>query len=948
MTRAVLIDYNVSIENLINLLRRSVECGADLHLDSRSLESGDVFVACPGLSVDGRDFITQAVKQGAAAVLIHADSAQAWLDSGHSSLELKIPVIGMVGLRTKLGVLADLWYGSPSAALQVLAITGTNGKTSCAHWLADALNLLGKPTGVIGTLGVRFPDGKTATGKLTTPDVLSMHRMLAAQLHAGAQAVAIEASSIGLEQGRLECVRIHTAAFTNLSRDHLDYHQTMQAYEAAKAGLFAWQSLGSRHVNIDDETGRRIAERFSGNVHTFGLSQAALGAGLKALDLTLEPSGLCFSLVTGSEHVPVITSLQGEHNVSNLLCISSILLSMGWNLTQVAATLSKLVPVEGRLQIISPLTSKTELPLVVVDYAHTPDALTRALEALRLTANVRQGKLWCVFGCGGHRDAGKRPLMGAIALRCADQIVVTSDNPRDESPEAIISEIVQDMPDALTQVRIEADRAQAILLAVLGAKENDVVLIAGKGHETYQEIGTARTPFDDRQWSRLALLLKDGIDLQSDSRKISQGAVFLALSGETFDGHDYLEQVQQSGAIAAIVNEARASHTIAQIAVGDTRQALLQMGKAWRRQFNIPVIAVTGSNGKTTTKEMISSILASWLGESGRLATAGNLNNELGVPFTLLRLKTGHQAAVIELGMNHPGEIAVLAHTAEPTVALVNNAQREHQEFMVSVEAVARENGQVLLNLPASGVAVFPADDPYTQLWADMCGTAHHLGFGLTPEAQIWPSEIQADVLGTSFLMHTPKGDRAVALPVPGAHNLRNALAAAACGLAAGAPLDAVVQGLSQFCAVSGRMQPHRLAGGVVLIDDTYNANPDSVRAAIDVLATLNAPRVLVLGDMGEVGDNGPAMHFEVGAYARERGIEYLVTLGQATKESALAFGDHAIVCASTDQVREELSALNIKSILVKGSRFMKMERIARDVMERLSAVSGELVKHAV
>jgi len=943
MSQAILIDHTVSTDNLISLLRRKAECGAELHLDSRLIQTGDVFVACPGISGDGCDYIEQAIERGAAAVLIHVDSAQQW-----EGMDLRVPALGVVGLKSRLGELGDLWYESPSASMQVVAITGTNGKTSCAQWLADALDRLDKKTGVIGTLGVRFPDGKTLAGMLTTPDVLSVHRILAALLRANAQVVAIEASSIGLEQGRLDGVRIHAAAFTNLSRDHLDYHHTMAAYEAAKAKLFAWPGLRSRHINIDDEAGRRLARSMVEPYASFGLSQSLGVPNLLAQEVVTDSSGIAFSLTDGQSVVVVKSQLFGVHNVSNLLCVSSILLSMGWSLEKIVPVLEVLEPVDGRLQKVTPVQMLNNLPAVIVDYAHTPEALERALEALRPVAQQQAGKLWCVFGCGGNRDAGKRPLMGAIALRFADQVVVTSDNPRDEMPEAIITQIVDGLPQDVTHVSIEPDRAQAILTTVLSANQNDVVLIAGKGHEIYQEVSGVRTPFDDRQWARLALLLKDGLDLQSDSRKIRPGAVFLALSGETFDGHDYLAQVHASGAIAAIVNQLNPAIAIAQLVVGDTREALLQIGKAWRRQFDIPVIAVTGSNGKTTTKEMIASILAAWLGESKRLATAGNLNNELGVPFTLLRLNADHLAAVIELGMNHPGEIAVLADTAAPTVALVNNAQREHQEFMVSVEAVASENGQVLLSLPVGGVGVYPANDPYTKLWDEMSGAHAHLYFGLTPQAQVWPSNIESDALGTSFLMHTPAGEHQVVLAVPGIHNLSNALAAAACGLAAGAPLESVAKGLSDFHAVSGRMQPHRLPGGIVMIDDTYNANPDSVRAAIDVLASLKGPRVLVLGDMGEVGDNGPAMHYEVGEYAREKGIESLLTLGQATQESARAFGQGAVVCDSTDCVREELAKLAPKSVLIKGSRFMRMEKIAREYLERFSAVSGDVVNHAV
>ncbi len=943
MSQAILTDHTVSTENLISLLRRKAECGADLHLDSRLIQAGDVFVACPGISGDGRDYIEQAIERGAAAVLIHVEHAQSW-----AAPELRVPALGVVGLQSRLGELGDLWYGSPSASLQVVAITGTNGKTSCVQWLADALNMLGKKTGVIGTLGLRLPDGKIVPGVLTTPDVLSIHRTLAVLLNADAQVVAVEASSIGLEQGRLDGVRIYAAAFTNLSRDHLDYHHSMAAYETAKARLFAWPDLHARHINVDDEAGKRIAQSLKAPYTSFGLIQTSGRPNLLGQDVVTDSTGVTFSLADTVDVVVVRSRLYGLHNVSNLLCVSSILLSMGWSLGEIAPVLESLESVDGRLQKVSPVQALSNLPTVIVDYAHTPDALERALEALRPLAQQRGGKLWCVFGCGGHRDAGKRPLMGAIALRCADQVIVTSDNPRDEVPEAIIAQIVDGLPQSVTHVAIETDRAQAILRAVLSASESDVVLVAGKGHESYQEVNDVRTPFDDRQWARLALLLKGGLNLQSDSRKIVPGAVFLALVGETFDGHDYLAQVRESGAVAAIVNQGNPAIAIPQLAVGDTRQALLQIGKAWRKQFDIPVIAVTGSNGKTTTKEMIAAILAAWLGESKRLATAGNLNNELGVPFTLLRLNAAHRAAVIELGMNHPGEIAVLADTAAPTVALVNNAQREHQEFMVSVEAVACENGQVLLNLPVSGVSVYPANDTYTKLWDEMSGAHAHMRFGFTQQAQVWPSHVESDALGTSFLMHTPAGEHRVELSVPGVHNLSNALAAAACGLAAGAPLHCVAKGLSDFNAVSGRMQPHRLAGGMVMIDDTYNANPDSVRAAIDVLASLTGPRVLVLGDMGEVGDNGPAMHFEVGEYARQKGIETLLTLGQATKESARAFGLGAVVCESAEQVNDALVKLAGKSVLIKGSRFMRMEKIARQYLERFSAVSGDLVNHAV
>ncbi len=365
-----------------------------------------------------------------------------------------------------------------------------------------------------------------------------------------------------------------------------------------------------------------------------------------------------------------------------------------------------------------------------------------------------------------------------------------------------------------------------------------------------------------------------------------------------------------------------------QLVLGDTRIALMRIGAAWRARFALPVVAVTGSNGKTTTKEMISAMLAEWQGEGNRLATAGNLNNDIGVPLTLLRLRPEHRAAVFELGMNHPGEIAQLAAIAAPTVTLVTNAQREHQEFMHSVEAVARENGAAISALPEDGVAVYPGDEPYSSIWDALAEPRRVLRFGLQPGLDVYAEQIIADVNATRCRVVTPVGVADLALPVPGLHNLRNALAAIASAIAAGAPLEGAVRALASFSPVAGRMQHKSMSDGTLLIDDTYNANPDSVRVAVDVLARMAGKRILVLGDMGEVGDNGPAMHVEVGNYAREQGLDALITLGEASRAAAAAFGVGAHACASVDEVVAALRGLRPSCVLVKGSRFMRMERV--------------------
>jgi len=370
------------------------------------------------------------------------------------------------------------------------------------------------------------------------------------------------------------------------------------------------------------------------------------------------------------------------------------------------------------------------------------------------------------------------------------------------------------------------------------------------------------------------------------------------------------------------------------VEVDDSKAALGRLAQAWRQQFRLPLVAVTGSNGKTTVTQMVASILRAWQPQN-HLATQGNFNNDIGLPLTLLRLRADHRVGVVELGMNHPGEIAYLADIARPTVALVNNAQREHQEFMATVEAVARENASVFGALDRHGTAVFPAGDDYTALWTQLAGARACLTFG--------DADRGADLVlaGSEWLegrwtvrAMTPAGPLDFLLHIAGRHNVRNALAAAACALAAGVPLPAIQAGLEAFEPVKGRSRALgvQVAGRTVtLVDDTYNANPDSVRAAIDVLAELPGPRLLVLGDMGEVGDQGPQFHAEVGRYARERGIERLYTLGEQSRDMAgRHFDDIAALNAAVLQAVEESA-----SVLVKGSRFMKMERVVEAIVQR-------------
>lgn len=483
-------------------LRRTVPAGAVLHADSRRVGPGDVFVAYAVKGADSRGFIADAVERGAAAVLWQSDDFT-W-PSGIANLG-NVPQFGVPRLDWLAGPLASLWYGEPSVGMTMLGVTGTNGKTSCSQWLAQLLTKAGTRSAVIGTLGSGFPGHLTVTG-FTTPDAVQLQRSLADLRAQGAAALAMEVSSHGLYQGRVNGVAFDVAVFTNLTQDHLDYHGTMAEYEAAKTRLFDWPGLKSAVINRDDAMGQRLLARLKGKtpVYEYGLHGDSTSAHgntvLRAEDIRATTIGTRFTLHIDGHSQQITVPLIGEFNISNALAVLGAALAAGAPQDAAIAALASLTPVSGRMEQIG----QPGQPLVVIDYAHTPDALDKTLAALRPVADARGGKLVCVFGCGGDRDAGKRPQMGAVAERLADAIVLTSDNPRSEVPAEIMAQIAAGLvqPDAARRIE---DRASAILQAVRGAQAADVVLIAGKGHESTQEIMGKKKPFSDQEHARLAL-----------------------------------------------------------------------------------------------------------------------------------------------------------------------------------------------------------------------------------------------------------------------------------------------------------------------------------------------------------------------------------------------------------------------------------------------------------
>lgn len=467
--------------------------------DSRQVQPGDVFLAYPGDLADGRRYIADAIARGAVAVLWQPGGEFAWnpaLTAGPAGASVGLPNLPVDDLRALAGPLAHAIYGHPSEGLSLIAITGTNGKTTVSQCLARAYP---KPCAIIGTLGAGFPDALAETG-FTTPEATTLMRYLAAFRRDRAAACALEASSIGIAEGRMNGARVDVAVFTNLTRDHLDYHGSMEDYAAAKARLFAWPQLRTAVINLNDEFGQKLArETTAVRILGYAVGEAPRGflAPVRAEEVEDTPFGQRFKLILPNGRVTVDTGLVGRYNIANLLAVAAVLYDAGVPANGVARRLSELTPPPGRMERLG----GDDQPLVVVDYAHTPDALDNALRALRDVATPRGGCLWVVFGCGGDRDSGKRPLMGEIAERLADRVMVTSDNPRREAPQAIIDAILA----GLTHAETEVDRATAIQKVIAEADERDVILLAGKGHETYQEIAGVRTHFSDIEQAAAAL-----------------------------------------------------------------------------------------------------------------------------------------------------------------------------------------------------------------------------------------------------------------------------------------------------------------------------------------------------------------------------------------------------------------------------------------------------------
>jgi murE/murF fusion protein len=961
--------------------------------DSRTARENSLFVAVRGNSFDGHDALNSLLSQGCTCVVVEKPLCTA--------LPEQLTVVQVKDSRSALAWLAAAFYDFPGQNLTLIGLTGTNGKTTVSWLLEQSLQAAGLRVGVLGTVNYRWPAAngelRVEDAPLTTPEPLLLQRLLRDMVQEGVSHVIMETSSHALYQGRLEGLHFDVALFTNLTRDHLDFHGTMEAYYQAKKLLFRrlLRPQGRAVLVLEQEQEQGWGHRLQQELHTERPDLSLLltcgldpSCTLSALGLEQDMQGFSCTLRVEGLDLPLTSQLTGPHNVLNVLAAIGVGLALDLPKQELVAALGRARQVPGRLQRVQlPGCRAEEQPCVLVDYAHTPDALDKVLQGLR---PLVQGRLLCLFGCGGDRDKGKRPLMGAVAARYADLVIISTDNPRSEDPEQIITEVAAGCREAgLEELTPEdvfsgkkgficmTERRPAIHCACSLAKPQDVLLLAGKGHEEYQIMGKEQHFFSDTlealrgllAWTPEHLLLATGGRLchsgkpqllgqiSTDTRSLQAGDIFVALAGERHDGHDWIQAAQEAGAAALIVHRrVEAAPEVLVIQVPDTLEALLALAGYRRRLLGkqVTVVGITGSCGKTTVKELVAALCEHHWGKgkeqtSPVLKTQGNHNNLIGLPLSLLPLSAEHRVAVLEMGMNHFGEIARLTASAAPDIACITNVQAAHLEGLGSIQGVAQAKGELFAGLCTETVSVINCDDPLVRRLPTP--SRQVLGFALTPQGRRLQPKVYATHVvdqgerGMRFTLHIEGWKERLSISLPGRHSVSNCCAAATIAYAAGLPPATIAQALTAYTnATDKRMQSVQLAGGIHLLNDCYNANPGSMSAALQTLRGFGPPscqHVALLGDMLELGEAAAAAHEQLGREAAELGYDQVAVVGRFADQLAQGAAQ-AGLAAERIHVFKDIEAMaswlqtRIKQgelragdwLLLKGSRGMRMERV--------------------
>ncbi len=953
---------------------------------SASIKPGALFIAIKGFNADGHNYIKQAFNNGAAAVIAEKNPDR--LDN----------VIIVENSRLAGAAVADRFYGSPSRDLVLVGITGTNGKTTTSFILESIFMACGFSTGVIGTVNIRY-NAKVYDNPVTTPDAIDLQRTLHDMKNNGITHVIMEVSSHGLDLNRVDFCRFSAAVFTNLTQDHLDYHESLEEYFNCKKRLFTdfftpdTKGRCPVIINTDDPYGIKLAEQLPYRCTCVSTRDDSCICAISFKDTI---GGLKADISLNDTVISIASPLTGRFNLENILCAAAAAHALGTDPEKIKTGIENCSMIPGRLEKIHNSIGRH----MFVDYAHTPDALESILKTLRHGAPAR---IITVFGCGGDRDRSKRPLMGQITCRHSDIAIVTSDNPRTEAPEAIINDIIEGLedfdrisPETLAEnplekgYMVEPDRSKAIEKAVFISKANDIVLIAGKGHETYQITGSATIHFDDREElekasAKFADMIKPiewtlpdiekalgtapvrpvyGIEpvfssVGIDSRTIPDSGLFLALKGENFDGHDFVSPLIQKGIKGFIVKKgfsagldpeilgiAKGNNT-AFFEVADTLEALGKLARFQKMRSGAKLVAVTGSSGKTTTRTLIEKIFET---KFNIHAAKGNFNNEIGLPLTLLQLSYGHEWAVVEMGMNHAGEIARLSRIAMPDIGLVTNTAKVHLEGLGTVENVAYAKAEIFEDMQDNSCAVLFADDPRFEILetkaAENKKITNIILFGSGPKSDVRAEHPEISQDSTRFAALIKGRTYEIKVKCPGFFMVDNCLGAMAASMAAGISPECMQRGIKNFVPVAGRTSIIKLSETITIIDDTYNANPASTAQALKTLKAVSRGHesIAVLADMLELGENSEELHYMTGKKAASLGISKLFVHGKKAVEIARAAVENGmekscVFHGTKEEIAEKLAEKPKDKtwILVKGSRGMAMETLVSRITALLT-----------
>lgn len=853
--------------------------------DSRRIKEGYLFIAVTGEKNDGKAFIAQAIAAGAVAVLSDSDT------------DVSVPVLKVADVRLTAARLAAFFYSSDQ--MMKVAVTGTNGKTSTVFYVQQIMNAAGILSASLGTVGVASPVFRQ-DGSMTTPDSIQLNQTLQTLSEKGVWVTALEASSHGLDQGRLEGLCFQAAAFTNLTLDHLDYHKTMEQYFEAKKKLFSTylKKDGTAVLNADIPEYaalKEICDKQGIRILSYGIK----GADLTIISQKLVPTGQDVVLRLLGTTYAIHLNILGDFQLMNFLAAVGLCLGAGLTIDRIMEIAPTLQAPTGRMEAVCRLENGAQ---IFVDYAHTPDALSRVLTSLK--AHVA-GRLICLFGCGGNRDTSKRPQMGQIAEQTADVVYITDDNPRFEDPAAIRAQIAAACPKGI----VIDNRSRAVFEAVSSLKENDVLVLAGKGHESGQTIQGVSFAYNDAVEAKLAALSQDKLPLWSagelslalsvpvaleiavfgisrDTRTLCIGDLFVALKGEQTDGHRFVYEAVHRGAAACLVDHVvEAVPLNKQIVVPDTMAALDALARYARMRSDAVFIGITGSSGKTTTKEMLKACLSR---QGLTHATEGNYNNQLGVPLTLVQMPRETQFAIIEMGMNHFGELMYLSDLVRPQVSVITTVGAAHRAYFKSDADIATAKSEIFEFQDINGTALLNKENPFfdqVAAAAHQHGIKHVISFGERGDIFAVCERICGD---KTFVEACVRGQNVTYnLNYLGHHFVLDSLAVLGAVEAAGASVPAAASVLETVFPMSGRGAKEiiTLPDGeeVVLIDDAYNANPASMKASLKTLGLMPCAgrRIAVLGDMLELGETALDIHLDLRQTLLTQQIDQVFVTGE-------------------------------------------------------------------